>query len=68
MGVPGSCTTCTMLDLNEADTALDKSAGRQQLHAKVLGLSLVDTIQRLRFRGLFGKVDRFGNRLLHAEC
>ena len=50
MGVPGTCATSTMLNLNEAHSAFDQSPGREQLHTKIAAVRLIDTVQRPSFR------------------
>ena len=44
-----------MLDLDEADAAFDKPPGREQLHAEVATVRLVEAVERLGFGGLLAK-------------
>ena len=62
VGVPGAGAAAAVLDLNEAHAALDQPPRRQQLHAEVAAVRLVEAVERLGRRRLLGEVDHLGHR------
>ncbi len=65
--IPGTGAATAVLNLNEADTAFDQPPCRQQLHAEVAAVGLVDPIQGLGLRRLLRELDHLRHRLLHPE-
>ena len=66
--IPDAGTTTTVLDLNEADTALHESASGEQLRSKFLTMGQLEPIQGFCCFGFIRKIEYLGYRFLHSKC
>ena len=67
VGIPHARAATAMLDLNEPHAPFHHPPRRQERHAKVLGMRLIDTVQPLRLLRFLRKVHDIRHALLHPK-
>ena len=66
VGIPAAVASAGMANLDEANAAFREPAREQQLLSELLGVPIVEAVQRADVGGLRCEVYRFGCRHLHA--
>ena len=69
VGVPGIeilVAEAAVIELDEADTAFDETAGHEALATEGFGVALVEAVEGFGGGGFTGQVDGFGRGALHA--
>ena len=67
VGIPAAVASAGMANLDEANAALREPACEQQLLSELLGVPIVEAVQRADVGGLGGEVYRLGCRELHPS-